>query len=71
MCNDLWKGKPFCVYRILQKGIKSSGSGEQCHAVALFTDVVSSAGIILHAITQRKKKEGKRERHMSNRGRTV
>ena len=69
MCNHMCKGKPSCGHQILQKGIKSSGSGELCHAVALFTDVITSAGIILHAITQRKKKEGKRERHTSNRGR--
>jgi len=69
MCNHLCKGKPSCGHQILQKGIKSSRSGELCHAVALFTDVMTGAGIVLYAITQRKKKEGKRERHMSNRGR--
>jgi len=72
----LCKGKPSCGHQILQKGIKISGSGEQCHAVSLFTDVVTSAGFILHTIPhleerkkERKKEDMKRERHTSNRGR--
>jgi len=60
----LRKGKPSCGHQILQKGIKSSGSGEQCHAVAIFTDAVTSAGFIFHAIShlEGRKKETKEER---------
>jgi hypothetical protein len=69
----LRKGKASCGLQILQKGIKSSGSGEQCHAVAIFTDVVTSAGFILHAIShlEERKKDRKRERYASNRGRII